>query len=97
MEHPEMKNTVFGEVLCGLFEDRGLEVTPGTVGQLAEAAGQDGWAVINRMASLDAGSAGGLNGIAAVLDLSKAEMMELALAYTFEVREHHPASPRAAI
>jgi hypothetical protein len=97
MEHPEMKNTVFGEALCGLLEDRGLEVTPFAVGQLAEAAGQDGWAVINRMASPGAGYAGYLNGIAAALNLSAAEMMELGLAYTFEVRGHHPASPRAAI
>ncbi len=97
MEHPEMKNTVFGEVACGLLEDRGLEVTPAAVGKLAEDAGQDGWAVINRMASADAGYAGYLNGIAAALDLSEAEMMELGLAYTFEVRGHHPASPRAAI
>ncbi len=86
MNHPEMRNTVFGEVLAELLEKRGLEVTPFKVGKLAEEAGLDGWKVINRMASADAEYAGALGGLAEALDLSEPEMMELAQAYTLEQR-----------
>ncbi len=51
MDHPELKNTVFGEVFAGMLEARGLRVTPFSVGKLAEDAGLDGWKVINRMAN----------------------------------------------
>lgn len=86
-EHPEMRNTIFGEVLAELLEKRGLEVTPFKVGKLAEEAGLDGWKIINRMASTAAGnSAGYLNGLAEALDLSGQEMARLALAYSFDER-----------
>jgi hypothetical protein len=86
-EHPEMRNTVFGEVLAELLEERGLSVTPFAVGKLAEDVGLDGWAVINRMASTAAGnSAGYLDSLAGALDLSEPEKMKLALAYSLEQR-----------
>jgi hypothetical protein len=84
MEHPEMRNTIFGEVLASLLEERGLEVTPFKVGKLAEEAGLDGWRVIGRMANADAEDTGYLDGIAAALELPRAEMVRLAVAYAFE-------------
>ncbi len=90
MNHPEMRNTMFGEVLAELLEERDLSVTPFKVGKLAEDAGLDGWKVIGRMADADADDAGylagRLDGLADALDLSEPEMMRLALAYTFEDR-----------
>jgi hypothetical protein len=84
MEHPEMRNTVFGEVLASLLEARGLPVTPFAVGKLAEEAGVDGWQVIGRMADAGAGDAGDLDGLAVALDLSETEKVRLAVAYAFE-------------
>jgi hypothetical protein len=87
MNHPEMRSTVFGEVLAALLETREIPVTPFRVGKLAEDAGLDGWKVIDRMASTATGnSAGYLNGLAEALDLSEPEMMELAEAYALEQR-----------
>ncbi len=87
MNHPEMRNTVFGEVLAELLEAREIPGTPFRVGKLAEDAGLDGWKVINRMASTATGdSAGYLNGLAEALDLSEEEMAKLALAYSFDER-----------
>jgi len=91
MDHPEMRNTVFGEVLAGLLEARGWPVTPAKVGLLAEDAGLDGWKVINRMADAAAEYAGPLDGLADALDLAEPEMMELAYAFVFEQRAYHPA------
>jgi len=86
-EHPEMRNTIFGEVLAELLEKREIPVTPFRVGKLAEEAGLDGWKIINRMASTTTGnSAGYLDGLAEVLNLSGQEMAKLALAYSFEER-----------
>jgi hypothetical protein len=87
MEHPEMRNTAFGEVLAELLEKRGVEVTPFKVGKLAEDAGLDGWALINRMANPNAGFVGYLEGLAAALELTEPEKMKLALAYTFEAAQ----------
>jgi hypothetical protein len=84
MEHQEMRNTVFGEVLAGLLEAREIRVTPFTVGKLAENAGLNGWEVINRMASADAGYVGYLDQLADALNLSRPERLKLAYAYTFE-------------
>ena len=84
--NPEMRNTVFGEVLADLLEKRGIEVSPFRVGKLAEEAGLDGWRVINRMADPDAEYAGPLDALADALGLSEPEMMELAHAYTLERR-----------
>ena len=61
MEHPEsLRTTAFGEVLAELLEKREIPVTPFQVGKLAEEAGLDGWAVINRMANPDAENFGHL-------------------------------------
>jgi hypothetical protein len=86
MNHPEMRNTVFGEVLASLLEERGLPVTPAKVGLLGEQAGVDGWRLINRMADADVEDAGHLDGLAAALQLTRAEMVRLAFAYSFERR-----------
>ncbi len=87
MNHPEMRNTVFGEVLAELLEAREIPVTPFRVGKLAEDAGLDGWKVINRMASTATGdSAGYLNGLAEALDLSEEEMAKLAISSSFDER-----------
>jgi hypothetical protein len=85
-EHEELRNTIFGEVLASLLEERGLPVTPAKVGLLGEQAGVDGWRLIGRMANADAEDAGHLDGLAAALDLTRAEMVRLAVAYAFERR-----------
>ncbi len=87
MENPEMRNTRFGEVLAELLEARGLEVTPFQVGKLAEDAGLDGWAVLERMTNPDAENFGHLIGLADALQLTEPEKVKLALAYIFEERE----------
>lgn len=86
MNHPEMRNTVFGEVLAELLEARDLPVTPARVGKLAEDAGLDGWKVLGRMADPDAEDTGHLGGLGKALNLSEAEKIALAFAYTFERR-----------
>ena len=87
MDHPEMRNTVFGEVFAELLEARGLEVTPFEVGRLAEDAGLDGWDFIDRMASTGSRRLLHLDlRLAENLDLSEPEKLELALAFTFERR-----------
>jgi hypothetical protein len=98
MNHPEMRSTVFGEVLASLLEAREIPGTPFTVGKLAEDAGLDGRAVINRMAATAVGnSAGYLDGLADALDLSEPEKMRLALAYSLEERRNdHPDDPPAS-
>ena len=84
MQHPEMKNTVFGEVLAELLEVREIPVTPATVGKFAEDAGLDGWAVIHRMADADAEHVSYLDRLADALNLSRSERLCLAYAYTYE-------------
>ena len=84
-KHPEMQNTVFGQVLTEILEARDLPVTPFKVGKLAEDNGADGWAVINRMASTGH-DVGHLDGLATALNMSQDEMTELALANIFEKR-----------
>lgn len=86
MEHPELRQTVFGEVFAELLEARDLPVTPARVGKLAEESGLDGWKVINRMADAGAEDTGHLGGLAKALNLSEAEKIELSFAYTFERR-----------
>jgi hypothetical protein len=86
MDHPQLRTTVFGEVLAELLEKRELPVTPFHVGKLAEDAGLDGWKVINRMASTGTEFPGYLDGLAAALKLTEPEKYELAVAYTFEWR-----------
>jgi hypothetical protein len=86
MNHPEMRNTVFGQVLVELLESRDLEPTPFKVGKLAEEAGLDGWKLINRMADAGAEDTGYLDGLADALGLSVSEKIQLAFAYSFERR-----------
>jgi len=86
VQHPEIRQTIFGEVLASLIESRDLEVTPFKVGRLAEKAGLDGWKVIDRMADAGAEDPGDLDGLADVLGLSQSERLELAYAYSFEQR-----------
>jgi hypothetical protein len=85
-QHEEMRNTVFGEVLAELLEERGLEATPFKVGKLAEEAGLDGWKLINRMADAGNEPPGYLDGLAAALELTRTERLQLAFAYSFEHR-----------
>jgi hypothetical protein len=85
-EHPEMRATVFGQVLTEVLEERGLEVSPFRVGKLAEEAGLDGWKLINRMADAGAEDAGYLDGLADALGLVVSEKIRLAFAYSFERR-----------
>ena len=93
MEHPEMRNSVFGQVLASLLEERDLPVTPFAVGKLAEEAGVDGWRLINRMASASVEDTGHLDGIAAALELSETEKVRLAYAYAFESRAEDVTLP----
>ena len=92
-QHEEMRNTVFGEVLASLLEERGLEATPFKVGKLAEEAGLDGWKLINRMADAGAQDPGHLDGLADALELSKAEKVSLAYAFAFERRAEDVTLP----
>jgi hypothetical protein len=73
VEHPELRQTVFGQVLAELLEARDLEVSPFAVGKLAEEAGLDGWKVINRMADTGVVDAGYLEGLAGELAALKAD------------------------
>ena len=84
-EHPEMRNTVFGQVLTEILEARDFTVTPANVGKLAEDSGADGWAVISRTASIEH-PAGPLDGLADALELTYEEMDRLALANAYEER-----------
>jgi hypothetical protein len=84
MNHPEMRSTVFGEVLASLLEARDIPATPFKVGMLAKRAGLDGSKVLKRMADVGAENPGYLYGLADELDLSEPEKMRLAFAYTFE-------------
>ena len=86
MQHPEMRQTVFGQVLAELIESRGLEVSPFAVGQLAEQSGLDGWKVLGRMTDAGAEDPGDLGGLADALGLGESERLELAFSYAFERR-----------
>src|SRR5215212_2825614 len=74
VEHPEMRNTVFGEVLTEVLEERGLSVTSATVRRLAQDAGLAEQKLINRMARAGADGPGPLDGLAEALDLSEEAM-----------------------
>ena len=91
MEHPEMRTTAFGEVLAELLQKREIPVTPFQVGKLAEDAGCDGFALLERMTNPDAENFGHLIGLAAALQLTEPEKVRLALAYTFQRRERELA------
>ena len=86
MQHPELRQTTFGAVLCELMEVRGLEVTPFKVGKIAEESNTDGWRLINRMADANAEDPGDLCALVGALGLSASERDTLALAYAFEQR-----------
>ncbi|MDP9481325.1 MAG: hypothetical protein M3R38_37620 [Actinomycetota bacterium] len=93
MDHPQLTNTVFGEVFAELLEARSLPVTPFKIGLLAENAGLDGWKVLDRMAAAGTPYAGPLDGLAVALDLSRSEMLDLAHAFTFEERRKAECVP----
>jgi len=86
MEHAELRQTTFGEVLAELMEARGLEATPFQVGLLGEKSGLDGWQVLGRMTDAGAEDPGDLGGLADALGLSESERLELAFSYAFERR-----------
>ncbi len=83
IETTPMQRTAFGRVLSELVEERGIPATPFRVGKLAEDAGLDGWAVINRMASTDR-VAGNIDPLATALELDELERVRLAMAYAME-------------
>jgi hypothetical protein len=85
-EHPELRQTTFGEVVAELLESRGLEASPFAVGKLAEDCGLDGWKVLGRMADPANRGPRDLGSLANALDLSEAERDELAFAFAFERR-----------
>jgi hypothetical protein len=86
MQEREIRNTVFGEVLVGLVEERGLPASPFVVETLAGWAGLDNSGVLDRMVDPDADVAGHLDKLARDLDLAEAERMRLAVAFAFEER-----------
>lgn len=88
IEHDEMRNTVFGEVLCEPFESRDLLLTPEAVEEYVDACGCEGEAVVNRMASTAEGC-GPLDGLARDMDLSEPEKMDLAIAAAYDKRGHY--------
>jgi hypothetical protein len=88
IEHDEMRNTVFGEVLCELFESRDLLLTPAAVEEYASACGCEGEAVVNRMASTDEGC-GALDGLADDMELTTEEMKDLANAAAYDKRSYY--------
>lgn len=90
MKHPEMRNTVFGQVVVELLERRGIEPTPFNAGNIAEEAGLDGWRFINRMVDVRNEFPGGLDGLDVRLDMTEAEMSDLAQVYAYERRAHDP-------
>ena len=69
-----MRNTVFGEVLTEVLEERGLSVTSATVRRLAQDAGLAEQKLINRMARAGADGPGPLDDLAEALDLSEEAM-----------------------
>ncbi len=85
IEHDEMRNTVFGEVICELFESRDLLLTPEAVEEYVNACGCEGEAVVNRMASTDEGC-GALYGLARDLELTTEEAGMLSFAAAYEER-----------
>ena len=83
IEDSQLRDTVFGEVLCELFESRDLLLTPAAVEEFASACGCDGEAVVRRMAFTD-DSCGPLDGLARDMDLTEGEMKDLANAAAYE-------------
>ena len=79
------------EIIDVLEETRGLEVSPFKVGKLAEDAGLGGWKLINRMADAGNEPPGYLDGLAAALELTRAERLQLAFAYSMEQRRQPTA------
>ncbi len=77
--------TVFGRVVRGFMEARGVEDTPALV-ELANEKGLplDGHALERRMRSTGY-SAGYLDELADVLELAQKERVRLAMAYAFEM------------
>lgn len=90
--HPELKNTVFGEVFVELLEAREISATPGAIGELVEGAGVDGWLFLDRMVGKEADYPGTLERLVEEMNLTEAEATELAMAFSFEKRDARPAS-----
>lgn len=85
--HPELKNTVFGEVFVELLEVRGISADPATISELAEGAGVDGPLLLERMAGDQADHPGPLGRLAEDLKFSEEERTTLAMAFAYERRE----------
>ena len=77
--------TVFGSLLVDLMESRGIPVTPEIIGGMAQRSGLKAGKLVGRMQT-EGVDVGPLSGLARELDLSESEMMDLALAYAFEMR-----------
>lgn len=88
--HPELKNTVFGEVFVELLEARGISTDPGTISELVEGAGVDGPLFLDRMAGDQADHPGPLGRLAEDLRFSEVERTTLAMAFAFERRDSAP-------
>jgi hypothetical protein len=73
----------FGEVLAELMRQKGIKPSPENVREIAERSDLDASAVLRSMDAESAEDLGYLNDLADELGLSRAEMMVLALSYTF--------------
>lgn len=96
VNHPELKNTVFGEVFVELLEARGISADPTTISDLVEGAGVDGFLFLDRMKCEEADYPGTLGRLVEELGLSPQDTMDVAMAFAFEERTlPPPRSPRS--
>ena len=86
MDHPELMNTEFGEVLVELLEERGLPATPEQIETMARESGLDHSKLLDRMASTDAEDFGDLRGLADVIGLSSEEKSRVPMAFAYDRR-----------
>ena len=91
--HPELKNTVFGEVFVELLEARGISADPTTISDVVEGAGVDGFLFLDRMKGEEADYPGSLGRLEKELGLSPQDTLNLSMAFAFEKRM--PPPPRS--